>query len=25
VHPSQCSSQTTVQEYREELKKPRSL
>ncbi|WP_407570789.1 hypothetical protein [Deinococcus altitudinis] len=25
VHPSQCSSQTTVEEYREELKKPRSL
>ncbi len=25
VHPSQCSSQTTVQEYREELKKPRPL
>ena len=25
VHPSQCSSQTTVDEYREELKKPRSL
>jgi len=25
VHPSQCSSQTTVDEYREELKKPRPL
>ncbi|GGJ61045.1 hypothetical protein [Deinococcus aquiradiocola] len=25
VHPSQCSSQTTVDEYREELRKPRPL
>ena len=25
VHPSQCSSQTTVEEYREELRKPRSV
>ena len=25
VHPSQCSSQTTVEEYREALKKPRSV